>query len=172
MNLLFEFTVDRETATIHMTREFAAGLDLVWDAFTKAELLDRWMGPKPWRAETKEMDFREGGRWIYAMLSPEQTAPSRFSLVEFLEIRPKTFFSSRNSFCDEHGAPVQTGFVSSLTTNTFEAAAGRTTVRIAKKMGSLAELEKFVAMGFKEGFTLVLRNLDELLESLAGGSRK
>jgi len=35
-NLLFEFTVDKATATIHITREFCAGLDLVSDAFTKA----------------------------------------------------------------------------------------------------------------------------------------
>ena len=75
MNLLFDFTVDKATATIHVTREFAADLDLVWDAFTKAEILDQWMGPKPWRVQTKEMDFREGGRWLYAMISPENVAP-------------------------------------------------------------------------------------------------
>jgi uncharacterized protein YndB with AHSA1/START domain len=67
MNLLFDFTVDKNTATIYVTREFAADLDLVWDAFTKAEILDQWMGPKPWRVKTKEMDFREGGRWLYTM---------------------------------------------------------------------------------------------------------
>jgi uncharacterized protein YndB with AHSA1/START domain len=43
MNLLFDFTVDKDTATIYVTREFAAVLDLVWDAFTKAEILDQWM---------------------------------------------------------------------------------------------------------------------------------
>jgi uncharacterized protein YndB with AHSA1/START domain len=62
MNLLFDFTVDKATATIYVTREFAADLDLVWDAWTKAEILDQWMGPKPWRVQTKELDFREGGR--------------------------------------------------------------------------------------------------------------
>ena len=38
MNLLFDFTVDKDTATIYITREFAADPDLVWDAFTKSEL--------------------------------------------------------------------------------------------------------------------------------------
>jgi len=70
MNLLFDFTVDKDTATIYVTREFAADLDLVWEAFTKSEILEQWMGPKPWRVQTKEMDFREGGRWLYAMVSP------------------------------------------------------------------------------------------------------
>jgi uncharacterized protein YndB with AHSA1/START domain len=62
-HLLFDFTVDRTKHIIHITREFAADLDLVWDAFTKAEILDLWFAPQPWRAKTKEMDFREGGRW-------------------------------------------------------------------------------------------------------------
>ena len=36
MNLLFDFTVNKDTATIYITREFVADLDLVWDAWTKA----------------------------------------------------------------------------------------------------------------------------------------
>ena len=71
MNLPFDFTVDKATKTIHITREFATDLDLVWGAFTKAEILNQWYAPKPFRSRTKEMDFREGGRWLHAMVSPE-----------------------------------------------------------------------------------------------------
>ena len=60
--LLFDFAVDKAAKTVVITREFAADLPLVWDAFTKAELLDQWMAPKPWTARTKYMDFRVGGR--------------------------------------------------------------------------------------------------------------
>ena len=164
MNLLFDFTVDKATAPIYVTREFAADLDLVWDAFTKAEILDQWMSPKPWRVQTKELDFREGGRWLYAMISPENV--SRWSLVEFIEIQPKSSFTTRNSFSDENGNPINTGFTSSLTTNSFKAGEGTTTVQIVKKMASLSELEQFIAMGFKEGYTVVMRNLDEYLLTL------
>ena len=38
-NLLFDFTVDKSTKTVYITREFDAELSLVWDAFTKAEFL-------------------------------------------------------------------------------------------------------------------------------------
>lgn len=166
MNLLFDFTVDRATATIHITREFAADLDLVWDAFTKAEILDQWMGPKPFRAQTKELDFRVGGRWLWTMIAPDAVEkPSRYSLAEFLEIHPKTTFTTRNSFSDENGNPLGSVFTSSLTIHTFEPGAATTTVRIAKKMNSLAEIEQFLALGFQEGFALVLRNLEELLQS-------
>jgi hypothetical protein len=46
MNSLFDFTVDKAAKTIHVTRAFAADLDLVWDAFTKAEILAKWIEPK------------------------------------------------------------------------------------------------------------------------------
>jgi uncharacterized protein YndB with AHSA1/START domain len=165
MNLLFDFTVDKATSTIHITREFAADIDLIWDAFTKAEILDQWMSPKPWRVQTKEMDFREGGRWLYAMVSPENV--SRWSLAEFVEIQPKSGFTTKNSFSDENGNHIDTGFTFSLTTNSFKAVAEKTTVQIVKKMASLAELEQFIAGGYYEkGMALVMGNLDEYLLSL------
>ena len=165
MNLLFDFTVDKATATIYVTREFAADLDLVWDAFTKAEILDQWMGPKPWRVQTKEMDFREGGHWLWAMVSPDNVA-ARWALHEFIEIKPKSSFSTKNSFCDENGNPINSGFTSSLTTNSFKAGVETTTVHIVKKMANLSELEQFVATGYKEGLAMVMRNLDEYLLNL------
>jgi len=165
MNLLFDFTADKDTSTIYITREFAADLDLVWDAFTKSEILEQWMGPKPWRVQTKEMDFREGGRWLYAMISPENVA-ARWSLAEFVEIQPKSSFTTKNSFSDENGNPINTGFTFSLTKNSFKAGAEKTTVQIVKKMENLAQLEQFIAMGYKEGMAMVMRKLDEYLLTL------
>ena len=166
MNLLFDFTVDKNTATIYVTREFAADLDLVWDAFTKAEILDQWMGPKPWRVKTKEMDFREGGRWLYTMISPENVAAARWSLAEFVEIQPKSSFTTKNSFADENGNPVDSGFTFSITKNSFKAEGEKTTVHIAKKMQSLAQLERFIEVGYEKGTAGGMKNLDEYFLSL------
>jgi uncharacterized protein YndB with AHSA1/START domain len=162
MNLLFDFTVDKATKTIHITREFAADLDLVWDAFTKAEILDQWSAPKPFKARTKEMDFREGGRWLYAMVSPENVF--HWSLVEFIKIQPKSSFSSKNTFSDEDGKPRNDAF--SLVKNSFKAGAETTTVYIEKVFDDLSTLELLVSMGFKEGTAAGMRNLDELLLTL------
>ncbi|MBN8854686.1 MAG: hypothetical protein BGO55_22385 [Sphingobacteriales bacterium 50-39] len=161
MNLLFDFTVDKATNTIYITREFAADLDLVWDAWTKAEMLDQWSAPKPWRAQTKEMDFREGGRWLYSMVSPENVA--HWSLVEFIKIEVKSSFSTRNSFCDENGNPVNDAF--SLVRNSFKAGGEITTVIIEKKFNKLADLEMMVSKGYKEGLAMSLGNLDEYLRT-------
>src|ERR1700677_3257018 len=137
MSQLFDFTVDKAAKTIHITREFAADLDLVWDAFTKAEILDQWSAPKPYRARTKEMDFREGGRWLYAMVSPEDV--KHWSLVEFINIQPKSSFSTKNSFSDENGNSINNAF--SLVKNSFRAEAETTTVHIEKVFDNISTLE-------------------------------
>ena len=69
--LLFDFNVNKENKTLNVTREFAADKNLVWSAWTEKEILDQWWAPKPWKTDTKSMDFREGGRWLYAMCGPE-----------------------------------------------------------------------------------------------------
>jgi uncharacterized protein YndB with AHSA1/START domain len=166
MNLLFDFTVDKATKTIYITREFAADLDLVWDAFTKAEILDQWYAPKPYRAWTKEMDFREGGRWLYTMLSPEVSPEDvkRYSLVEFIRIQPKSSFSTKNSFSDENGNSINNAF--SLVKNSFKAGAETTTVHVEKVFDDLATLEMMATNGFIEGTAAGMNNLDELLRTL------
>jgi uncharacterized protein YndB with AHSA1/START domain len=162
MNLLFDFTVDKATKTIYITREFAAGLDLVWDAFTRAEILDQWYAPKPYRSRTKEMDFREGGRWLYAMVSPENV--ERYSLVEFIKIQPKTSFSTKNAFSDENGNSIGKAF--SLVKNSFKEGAGTTTLYVEKVFDNLATLEMMATNGFKEGTNAGYANLDKYLLSL------
>ena len=66
-----EFNVNKETKTVTITAEFDAPRDRVWDAYTKPELLDKWWAPKPYSSRTKVMEFREGGRGFYAMVSAE-----------------------------------------------------------------------------------------------------
>ena len=162
MNLLFDFTVDKATKTIYITREFAADLDLVWDAFTKAEILDQWYAPKPWQVRTKEMDFREGGRWLYAMVSPEDV--KHWSLVEFIKIQPKSSFSTKNTFCDENGNPRNDAF--SLVKNSFKAEVETTTVHVEKVFDNLSTLEMMASGGFKEGTAMGFSNLDEYFRTL------
>src|SRR5690606_36527914 len=67
---IFNFVVDKDSLTVTVKRSFDAPVDLVWSAWTEANLLAQWWAPKPWKAVTKDMDFREGGRWLYAMTSP------------------------------------------------------------------------------------------------------
>lgn len=161
-DLLFDFTVDKPSKTVIITREFAAELSLVWDAFTKPELLDQWVAPKPWSSKTKYMNFEVGGRRFYAMVSPEGQA--RWSIQEYTAITPKTNFKMHNAFADENEHPELPG---SDWDYSFSEQNGTTKVRITIYNESLARMEKMIEMGFKEGFTMSIENLEKLLASLS-----
>src|SRR5690606_24689155 len=100
-NLLFDFTVNKENKTIHVTREFDANLELVWEAWTNPEILDQWWAPKPWRTETKSMDFREGGHWLYAMVGPK--GEKHWNMAQYISIENEKYFKAKDGFCDENG---------------------------------------------------------------------
>ena len=162
-NLLFDFTVNKETKTIHVKREFDADLETVWKAWTTAELLDLWWAPKPWKAETRSMDFREGGVWFYAMVSPE--GEKHWCRTEYITIKKQQSFTSKDAFCDEQGN-INTAFPQNKWSNQFAEKEEATQVDITLSFDSLADLEKIIEMGFKEGFTMGMQNLDELLKTL------
>ncbi len=162
MSLFFDFTVDKAAKTVYITREFDAELSLVWDAFTKAELLDQWVAPKPWISKTKYMDFSEGGRRFYAMIGPE--GQEFWAIQRYTAIRPKTNFSMFNVFADKDENPDLPG---SDWDYTFSEQNGKTTVRIKIYNESLARMEKMIEMGFKEGFTMSISNLENLLSALS-----
>ena len=160
-NLLFDFTVDKAAKMVYITRDFNAGLPLVWDAFTKPELLDQWGAPAPMRAKTRYMDFKEGGRRFYAMISPD--GQERWSVQEFTSITPKTNFKMYNAFSDEHENRELPG---SDWDYNFSEHNGLTKVYITIYNESLERMEKIME-GFKIGFTMTLKNLEELLAGLS-----
>ncbi|TLV02221.1 SRPBCC family protein [Dyadobacter luticola] len=161
-DLLMNFTVDKETKKVHVEREFAAPVARVWAAWTQKELLDQWWAPKPWKARSKELDFREGGHWLYAMVGPE--GEEHWARMDYKSIEPQKSFSALDFFCDETGKPSDflpgSGWLTS-----FNAEGDHTVVSIVLTFNELSDLEKHLEMGFKEGFTMGLENLDELLES-------
>ena len=162
-NLLCDFIVDKTTKTVIVSREFAAELPLVWDAYTKQEILDQWWAPKPLESRTKFMDFRVGGRRFYAMVSPE--GQERWSIQKYTSISPKTNFKIFNAFADKDETPELPGSDWDLN---FSEQSGTTKVSITIKNESLARLDKMIEMGFQEGFTMTLKNLEDLLAKLSG----
>src|SRR5215212_7998514 len=161
-SLLFDFTVDKATKTVFINREFDADLSLVWDAFTKPEILDQWWAPKPYASKTKIMDFKVGGRRFYAMVSPE--GQEHWSLQKYTSISPKTNFKFLNAFADENENPQLPGSEWDLT---FSEQNGTTKVSVTIYNESLERMEKMIEMGFKEGFTMTLQQLEDLFATLS-----
>jgi len=161
-NLLFDFTVDKSTKTVFINREFNAALSLVWDAFTKPEILDQWWAPKPWTSKTTGMNFEVGGRRFFAMVSPE--GQERWLIQKFTSITPKTNFKYLNAFADAAENPELPGSEWDLV---FSEQNGTTKVSITIYNESLARLEKMIEMGFREGYTSTMNNLEEVLATLS-----
>ena len=159
-NLLFDFTVDKKTSTVFVNREFDADQAMVWDAFTKKEILDQWWAPQPWKSKTKYMNFEEGGRRFYAMIGPE--GEEHWSIQDYITISPKDNFQFKDAFTDkDENINEQTPLAKwNLDFSEFD---GITMVKISIKHEKLEDLEMHIKMGFKEGFTMTLDYLSELL---------
>jgi len=158
--LLFDFMVNKVNNTIKVKREFDANPEQVWNAWTNPEILNQWWAPKPWKTDTKEMDFKPGGRWLYAMRGPE--GEEHWSFSDYTSISPKDNFQFSDGFCDNEGN-VNDETPKSEWNIDFKDLGNSTLVDVKIKYDSLKDLEAFIQMGFKEGFTMAMENLDKLL---------
>lgn len=159
-----DFIVDKPTKTVSITKEFAFELSLVWDAYTKPELLDQWWAPKPMTSRTKAMDFEVGGRKFYAMVSPE--GDERWAVQKYTSITPKSNFKFFNAFADKDENLQLPGSDWDLN---FSDQDGKTKVSISIYNESLERLERMIEFGFREGTEMHLQNLEDLLGKLTQG---
>ena len=153
---------DLPNRKITVTREFDAPPSDVWRAWTESELLDLWWAPRPYRAETKSLDFRDGGFWLYAMVSPEGN--KSWCKVDFTAIDPIKSFHTTDYFCDENGnrnedVPLMKWKIR------FHATSTGTSVDVEISFDQEADLKWIIEMGFEAGFTAALSNLDQYIES-------
>tara|TARA_R110002049_G_scaffold262956_3_gene438993 strand:+ start:1090 stop:2052 length:963 start_codon:yes stop_codon:yes gene_type:complete len=160
--ILFNFTVDKDNKQINVERSFNASKDLVWEAWTTPEILDQWWAPKPYKNKTKSMDFIEGGQWHYYMVSTE--GEKHWCLFDFEKIVPLTSFSGLDAFCDEN-AVISDTKPRVQWHNEFIDKGDTALVQINIQFDQLEDLETIISMGFKEGFTAGLENLDQYIES-------
>ena len=159
-SLLFNFKVDKSTSTVFVDKEFDAELSLVWDAFTKQEILDQWWAPKPLASKTKVMNFEVGGRRFYAMVWPE--GQEHWGVKKYTLINPKTNIKWLSSFTDKD-ENINAELPTSEWELNFSEQNGITKVSIVIKNKTLADIETIIQMGFKEGFTMTLNELTNIL---------
>jgi uncharacterized protein YndB with AHSA1/START domain len=164
ISLAFDFVVDKENNSITVKREFAADSSLVWDAYTKSEILDQWWAPRPWKARTKSMDFKEGGHWHYAMVGPE--GEEHWAWADYKNIEPQHKFTGLDAFADAEGNINEAMPQSQWNVTFTEKGNDLTFVEFAITYGDLAQLEATIQMGFKEGLSMAMEGLDELLLTL------
>ena len=162
-DLLLDITVDKAAKKVFINREFAAPLSLVWDAYTRQEILDQWWAPKPMSSKTKDMNFEVGGRRFYAMVTPD--GKERWQVQRYTSITPKTNFKFAATFTDKDENPEPIG---SEWDFSFSEQNGMTKVSITIYNESFERMERMIESGFKEGSAMQFQNLDELLATLQG----
>ncbi len=158
MNPIFEKRV--ETGKMMVTVMFPVAKKFVWAAFTRSEELDKWWAPKPWRCETKSMDFTVGGHWHYCMCDPE--GERSYGMQHYVEIIEGESFSGSDEFCDESGVS-SPDFLPAAFTVTFREVEGGTEVVMHTTFATPEEMQKTIDMGVEEGLTMALKNLAALL---------
>lgn len=159
-NLFFDYIPNKANNTLTIKREFLADRANVWDHYTKSELLEQWFAPSPMHMRTKLMNFREGGRWHYAMSEPN--GPVYWGLTQYKTIRPKEELSFSDAFCDEDGK-INADIPSADWTITFTEEGEKTLVQSVLTFQSLSDLEQILEMGMEDGMKATYATLDNLL---------
>ena len=91
-----------------ITGIFDASRDLVWKAWINPDLVKEWWGPKDFTAPMIQIDFREGGKYLYCMHGPKGTEFDKdfWNAGIFKEIVPMKKIVSTDFFSDEKGNKV------------------------------------------------------------------
>ena len=145
---------------ILIEREFDAPRELVYQAYTTPELVSRWWHAKRGEVTLVEIDLRVGGRWRYAMVTPDGTEVAFHG--EYQEIVPNERLVSTEAF---EGVPegVSEDDASTLNTAVFAEANGRTKLTILIEAKSKLSRDAIIASGMEDG----LQDALELLEQVA-----
>ena len=106
------------------------------------------------------MDFREGGYWHYALVSPEGT--KHWSRYDYQKIEPHKKFTELRVFSEENGT-VDPDIIPTECTLVFTGEDGKTFVAITEKYGNPEMFERMATDSHKRGFSSHLKNLDRLL---------
>ncbi|RED63178.1 SRPBCC domain-containing protein [Cohnella lupini] len=165
-NQLYSRVDDKE---LYLERTFNAPRALVFKAFSEAEHLKRWWGPKGWTLPVCNIDFRPGGLWHFCMKctdeSQEYFGYESWGLGEYLEIVEPERIVYVDSFSDPEGN-ITEGMPQTTVTMTFVEEDGKTKLISQSRYESAEALKTVLDMGMLQGITETWNNLDVLLEQL------
>ena len=154
---IVERTSDRE---LTVTRTFNAPAHIVFDAWTKPELLKQWWAPKSFGVSLFEceQDLRVGGAYRFAF-GRDPKNPEVFS-GRYLEVDPP----SRLVLTQLYERMRDAG--EAIVTATFEESQGKTLLTLHQLFPSKEALEGALASGMENGMRITLDQLDELVAAL------
>ena len=165
-------TAGANSAEFVISRVFDAPRDLVWRAFTEAEHLKHWWGPKGFKMLSATLDLRPGGIFHYGMQAPNGGV--MWGKWLFREIVAPERLTFNVSFSDENGGITRNPFAPSwpmemLGTSTFADQGSKTLVTTMTVAFNATEGERKIFeagfVGMEEGFTDTFDQLTAYLSS-------
>ncbi len=152
-------TVERKSdRELVVTRTFNAPAHVVFNAWTKPELLKRWWAPKSCGISfvSCEADVRTGGTYRFVFSHPSAAQPMAF-FGRYLDVTPPTRLVWTNDEGEGPGA---------VTTVTFEEKAGETLVVIHDLYPSKQALDDAIASGSTGAWGEQFEQLDQLFVAM------
>jgi uncharacterized protein YndB with AHSA1/START domain len=140
---------DRE---VMLTRVFDAPRQMVFDAFTKPELIKRWFGPRGWSLSQCEVDLKVGGKWRFVLRSPEGQEMGMSGV--WRELQPYDRMVHTESFDDFPGE--------SQVTTVLTEKDGKTTLQATVRYASKEVRDAVIASGMEHGAAESYDKLNEM----------
>lgn len=165
-----QMTVKAEGKEFIVERIFDAPRELVFKAFSEAEHLKQWWGPRGWILPVCDIDFREGGSWHYCMKCIDKNQGDFYGFESwgkgvYREIVEGEKIVYVDYFSDAEGNEPE-GMPAPLVTLTFEEFEGKTKLVSRSAYDSVEALQKVIDMGMEQGFTETMDRLAEHLQAV------
>lgn len=165
-----EMTVKAEGAELVLERVFDAPRERVWKAFTEAEHLKQWWGPRGWEVPFCTVDFRPGGVWHYCMKCLDENQGDFYGMESwgkgvYHEISEPESFLYTDYFSDAEGN-VAEGTPASDIAMEFREEDGGTRVVSRSRFESEEALKTVLEMGMEQGIRETWDRLSEYLPSV------
>lgn len=160
------------TRSLIVKRQFQAPKKLVYDAFTKAEHLIHWFGPKGFDIEILDLEVHPGGVLHYKMTSPD--GYTGYGVFHYMEVEAPDRIVLISAWADDEGNIIRAPFNEKYPLKIeneylFEEADGITTLTFTgiPIESTTAEFEAFENMlpNLEQGFGKTLDQFGEYLQS-------
>jgi len=150
---------DPDARYVVIERQFNAPRDLVWRAFTEAQHIAQWWGPKGFTTRVEKNEFRPGGRSSVVMTGPDGTEYPVEGL--YIEIDAPNYYITTDEFGEGYQGETLSGIVLTVS---FEDSGDGTRVTLHLKHRTAADKKKHEDMGVMEGWGSSFDCLDAYLE--------
>lgn len=150
-----------DNLSLHVTAEFDASPQRVWQLWADPRQLERWWGPPTYPATFTQHDLAPGSRVEYHMTGPEGDQPRGY--WEILDVEPARRLRFQDGFANADGTPNTEMPVIECHVFFEPIDSGRTRMSMESVFPSLEAMEQLTAMGMEEGLTQALGQIDGIL---------